>query len=95
MKLIANRIDTAVTQLMSGFARDTRGAVALMLGLAAVPVILAAGAAVDFFRIEAARAELEGKNVKLIGPVFEYGAVKLAAFEDLNGNVLQIYEHVR
>ncbi|MGD8463009.1 MAG: VOC family protein [Anaerolineae bacterium] len=45
--------------------------------------------------IQAARAELEAKDVKLIGPVFEYGAVKLAAFEDLNGNVLQIYEHVR
>jgi catechol 2,3-dioxygenase-like lactoylglutathione lyase family enzyme len=45
--------------------------------------------------IEAVRAELEGRGVKFIGGVFEYGAVKLAAFEDLNGNVLQIYQHVR
>ena len=44
--------------------------------------------------IEAARAELEGQGVKFIGGVFEYGSVKLAAFEDLNGNVLQIYQHV-
>jgi len=45
--------------------------------------------------IEAVKAELEGQGVRFIGGVFEYGAVKLAAFEDLNGNVLQIYEHVR
>ena len=44
--------------------------------------------------IEAAKAELEGKGVKLLGGVFNYGAVKLAAFEDVNGNVLQIYQHV-
>ena len=43
--------------------------------------------------IEKTRAELEGKGIKLIGGVFEYGLVKLAAFEDLNGNVLQIYQH--
>ena len=45
--------------------------------------------------IEAARAELEGQGIKFISGVFEYGSVKLAAFEDLNGNVLQIYQHVR
>jgi catechol 2,3-dioxygenase-like lactoylglutathione lyase family enzyme len=44
--------------------------------------------------IEAAKTELEGKGVKLLGGVFNYGAVKLAAFEDVNGNVLQIYQHV-
>ena len=44
--------------------------------------------------MEAATAELEGKGIKLIGGVFEYGSVKLAAFEDPNGNVLQIYQHV-
>jgi catechol 2,3-dioxygenase-like lactoylglutathione lyase family enzyme len=44
--------------------------------------------------IEAAKAELEGKGVKLLGGVFNYGSVKLAAFEDVNGNVLQIYQHV-
>jgi catechol 2,3-dioxygenase-like lactoylglutathione lyase family enzyme len=44
--------------------------------------------------IEAAKAELDGKGVKLLGGVFNYGAVKLAAFEDVNGNVLQIYQHV-
>jgi catechol 2,3-dioxygenase-like lactoylglutathione lyase family enzyme len=45
--------------------------------------------------IEAAKAELEGQGVEFVGGVFEYGSVKLAAFEDLNGNVLQIYEYVR
>jgi catechol 2,3-dioxygenase-like lactoylglutathione lyase family enzyme len=45
--------------------------------------------------IEAAKAKLQSHGVKFIGGIFEYGAVKLAAFEDLNGNVLQIYQHVR
>lgn len=45
--------------------------------------------------IEAAKSELEGKGVKFIGDVIEYGTVKLAVFEDLNGNVLQIYQHGR
>jgi catechol 2,3-dioxygenase-like lactoylglutathione lyase family enzyme len=44
--------------------------------------------------IEAAKADLESQGVKFIGGVFEYGSVKLAAFEDLNGNVLQIYQYV-
>ena len=44
--------------------------------------------------IEKATAELEAKDVKLIGGLFEYGSVRLAAFADLNGNVLQIYQHV-
>ena len=44
--------------------------------------------------IEATKAELEGQGVKFLGGVFAYGTVKLAAFEDLNGNVLQIYQHV-
>lgn len=43
--------------------------------------------------MDAVKAELEGQGVKFIGGVFEYGSVKLAAFEDLNGNVLQIYQH--
>ena len=43
--------------------------------------------------MERTKAELEGKGIKLIGGVFEYGSVKLAAFEDLNGNVFQIYQH--
>jgi hypothetical protein len=30
-----------------------------------------------------------------MGDIFEYGTVKLAAFEDLNGNVLQIYQRNR
>jgi catechol 2,3-dioxygenase-like lactoylglutathione lyase family enzyme len=42
--------------------------------------------------IDATRTELEDQGVKFIGGVFEYGSVKLAAFEDLNGNVLQIYQ---
>jgi catechol 2,3-dioxygenase-like lactoylglutathione lyase family enzyme len=42
--------------------------------------------------IEAAKTGLEGRGVKFLGGVFDYGSVKLAAFEDLNGNVLQIYQ---
>lgn len=42
--------------------------------------------------MDAAKAELESKGVKFISGVFDYGSVKLAAFEDLNGNVLQIYQ---
>ncbi len=45
--------------------------------------------------IEAAKVELEGRGVTFLGGLFEYGSVKLAAFEDLNGNLLQIYQHVR
>lgn len=42
--------------------------------------------------METTQAALEAQGVKFIGGVFEYGTVKLAAFEDLNGNVLQIYQ---
>jgi catechol 2,3-dioxygenase-like lactoylglutathione lyase family enzyme len=42
--------------------------------------------------MEVTKAELEGQGVRFIGDVFEYGTVTLAAFEDLNGNVLQIYQ---
>ncbi len=59
MKYGANTIITAIRHHVAGFSRDTRGAVALLFGLAAVPVILAAGAAIDFYRVEAARAELQ------------------------------------
>jgi catechol 2,3-dioxygenase-like lactoylglutathione lyase family enzyme len=45
--------------------------------------------------IEATKEELAGRGVKFVGGVFEYGSVRLAAFEDLNGNVIQIYQHVR
>jgi len=41
------------------FSRDTGGAVALVVGLTAVPIILAAGAAVDFYRAGAAQAEIQ------------------------------------
>ena len=59
MKFGANRTTTAIRQLAVGFSRDTQGAVALLAGLAAIPMILAAGAAVDFFRVDAARAEVQ------------------------------------
>lgn len=45
--------------------------------------------------LEATRAELQAKGVEFLGGIFEYGAVRLAAFEDLNGNVLQIYQYAR
>lgn len=45
--------------------------------------------------IEATREALENEGVEFIGGIFEYGDVRLAAFKDLNGNVLQIYEHER
>ncbi len=44
--------------------------------------------------IDAVKAQLERQGVRFIGGVFAYGRVRLAAFEDLNGNVLQIYQHV-
>lgn len=59
MKLGFNRTTTAIRQLAIGFSRDTGGAVALLAGLAAVPMFLAAGAAVDFYRVDAARAEVQ------------------------------------
>lgn len=59
MKLGANKTITALRQLATGFSRDTQGAVALMAGLAAIPMFLAAGAAVDFYRVDAARAEVQ------------------------------------
>ncbi|MGC9334592.1 MAG: VOC family protein [Anaerolineae bacterium] len=45
--------------------------------------------------LEATQAELRAKGVEFIGGIFEYGAVRLAAFEDLNGNVLQIYQYAK
>lgn len=59
MKFDANRTKTAIRQLAVGFSRDTQGAVALLAGLAAVPMFLAAGAAIDFYRVDAARAEVQ------------------------------------
>ncbi len=59
MKFGANKTTTAIRQLAIGFSRDTRGAVALLAGLAAIPMFLAAGAAVDFYRVDAARAEVQ------------------------------------
>jgi catechol 2,3-dioxygenase-like lactoylglutathione lyase family enzyme len=45
--------------------------------------------------LDATQAELQAQGVEFLGGIFEYGAVRLAAFEDLNGNVLQIYQHAR
>ena len=45
--------------------------------------------------LEATQAELQANGVEFLGGIFEYGAVRLAAFEDLNGNVLQIYQYAR
>jgi catechol 2,3-dioxygenase-like lactoylglutathione lyase family enzyme len=45
--------------------------------------------------LEATQAELQAQGVEFLGGIFEYGAVRLAAFEDLNGNVLQIYQYAR
>jgi len=42
--------------------------------------------------MEVTKAGLEDQGVTFIGDVFEYGTTTLAAFEDLNGNVLQIYQ---
>ncbi|WP_337659807.1 TadE/TadG family type IV pilus assembly protein [Anderseniella sp. Alg231-50] len=55
----SNRIKTAIRQQADGFSRDTQGAVALIAGLVAVPMILAAGAAIDFYRVDAARAAVQ------------------------------------
>lgn len=45
--------------------------------------------------LEATQAELQAQGVEFLGGIFEYGAVRLAAFEDLNGNILQIYQYAR
>ena len=60
MKLTANRIDTAVCAArLRVCSRHSRRRCVDLGTCLAVPVVLAAGAAVDFFRIEAARAELQ------------------------------------
>ncbi|MGB5215556.1 MAG: VWA domain-containing protein [Anderseniella sp.] len=59
MKFGVNRTTSAIRQLAVGFSRDTQGAVALIAGIAAVPMFLAAGAAVDFLRVDAAQAEVQ------------------------------------
>ena len=38
--------------------------------------------------------DLERRGVRFFGGVSEHGSMKLAAWEDLNGNVLQVYEHI-
>jgi catechol 2,3-dioxygenase-like lactoylglutathione lyase family enzyme len=62
------------------------------------PELAVGGGATLVFEVDdinAATAELEKQGVKFIGGVIEYTSVKLAVFEDLNGNILQIFEHVR
>ncbi len=78
----------SVTMALRRFGSDPEGRPELGVG---------AGAAIVFEvdDLETAGEELEGKGVSFLGCVFEYGSVKLAAFEDLNGNVPRIYEHVR
>ncbi len=58
MTVKANKFK-AIASAAGDFSRDTGGAVALILGLTAVPIILAAGAAVDFYRVGAAQAEVQ------------------------------------
>jgi Flp pilus assembly protein TadG len=47
-----------VWNLATKFARNTRGNVGMLFGLSAIPVMLAAGAAIDFSRIANAKANL-------------------------------------
>ncbi len=47
-----------VWNLATKFARNTRGNVGILFGLSAIPVMLAAGAAIDFSRIANAKANL-------------------------------------
>jgi catechol 2,3-dioxygenase-like lactoylglutathione lyase family enzyme len=77
-----------VTLALRRFASGPEGRPELAVGAGATLVF-----AVD--DLEAAKAELEGKGVTFLGGLFEYGSVKLAAFNDLNGNLLQVYQHVR
>ena len=58
MKVKANKF-RALARAAGDFSRDTGGAVALALGLSMVPIVLAAGAAVDFYRAGAAHAEIQ------------------------------------
>ena len=58
MTVKANKF-RAIARAAGDFSRDTGGAVALVLGLTLVPIVLAAGAAVDFYRAGAAHAEIQ------------------------------------
>lgn len=58
VKVQANKFK-AIARAAGDFSRDTGGSVALALGLTVVPIILAAGAAVDFYRVGAAHAEIQ------------------------------------
>ena len=54
-----NQIKKVTRRLARDFARDTGGAIALMLGLAVVPMILASGLAIDFYRVGSAKAQIQ------------------------------------
>ena len=58
MTVTADKFKT-ISRTVGDFSRDTGGAVAIVLGLTVVPIVLAAGAAVDFYRAGAAHAEVQ------------------------------------
>ncbi len=53
------KLNSFTRKLTGDFKQDTDGAIALVFGLAAVPMILAAGAALDYVRVGSATAEVQ------------------------------------
>ena len=78
----------SVTMALRRFGSDPEGRSELGVGAGATLVF-------ELDDLETAGEEFEGKGVRFLGGVLEYGSAKPAAFEDLNGTVLQVYEHVR
>lgn len=74
-----------VTVALRRFGSGPEGRPELAVGAGATAVF-------EVQDVEAAKAELEGRGVRFVSGVFEYGSVKLAVFEDPSGNVLQIYQ---
>jgi Flp pilus assembly protein TadG len=59
MKTNLKQISKLTKRLGRDFSRDTSGAVALVLGLAIVPMVLAGGLAIDFYRAGSAKAQVQ------------------------------------
>lgn len=57
MKSLARKL--SVIAPLNGVGSDCRGSVSIMMGLAAIPVALAAGVAIDFVRADRAQTELQ------------------------------------
>ena len=59
MKTRFGHLKSSVSKLTRDFSNDNSGSLALMVGIAIIPMILVAGAAVDFYRVGSAKAEVQ------------------------------------